>query len=54
LPKSFYGLKIVQISDIHIGSFNNNFSILNNAIGKINSLIPDYIVITGYLVNNYA
>ena len=54
LPKSFSGLKIVQISDIHIGSFNNQFSILNNAIEKINSLNPDYIVFTGDLVNNYA
>lgn len=54
LPTSFNGLKIVHISDIHIGSFNNRYHILNRAIDKINSLHPDYIFITGDLVNNYA
>lgn len=54
LPKSFNGLKIVQISDIHLGSFNYKYSKLKEAVEKINLLKPDYIVITGDLVNNYA
>ncbi|PWH85216.1 metallophosphoesterase [Brumimicrobium oceani] len=54
LPKSFDGLKIVQISDLHLGSFNSAFKKLEPAIEKINSLNPDYIVITGDLVNNFA
>ncbi|WP_299667882.1 metallophosphoesterase [uncultured Polaribacter sp.] len=54
LPKSFNGLRIVQISDIHIGSFNNKHAILNRAIEKINFLKADCIFITGDLVNNYA
>jgi predicted MPP superfamily phosphohydrolase len=54
LPKSFNGLRIVQISDIHIGSFNNRYHILNRAVEKINALQPDYIFITGDLVNNFA
>ncbi len=54
LPKSFNGLRIVQLSDIHLGSFNYRFAILERAIEKINNLNPDYIFITGDLVNNYA
>jgi len=54
LPKSFDGLKIVQISDLHLGSFNYGYDKLERAIEKINHLNPDYIVITGDLVNNYA
>ncbi|MCL7763000.1 metallophosphoesterase [Polaribacter sp. Z014] len=54
LPESFNGLKIVQISDLHLGSFNYRYSILDRAICIINKLEPDLIVFTGDLVNNYA
>ena len=47
-------MKIVQISDLHLGSFNYGYDKLERAIEKINHLNPDYIVITGDLVNNYA
>lgn len=54
LPKSFDGLRIVQISDLHLGSFNYAYKKLAPAIDRINELKPDYIVMTGDLVNNYA
>jgi predicted MPP superfamily phosphohydrolase len=54
LPASFNGLRIVQISDIHLGSYNYRYDILERAVKKINDLQPDYIFITGDLVNNYA
>jgi len=54
LPKSFDGIKIIQLSDLHLGSFNYRYKTLESAIYKINHLQPDYIVITGDLVNNYA
>ena len=54
LPKSFEGLKIVQISDLHIGGFNYRFKILERAVKLINELEPDLIFFTGDLVNNYA
>lgn len=54
LPKSFDGLKIVQISDLHLGSFNYAYKKLEPAIKIINNLKPDYIVFTGDLVNNFA
>jgi len=54
LPKPFDGLKIVQLSDLHLGSFNYRYRKLEPAIKIINELKPDYIFITGDLVNNYA
>lgn len=54
LPASFDGLKIVQLSDLHLGSFNYAYKKLDAAIQIINNLKPDYIFITGDLVNNYA
>ncbi|WP_142785895.1 metallophosphoesterase [Changchengzhania lutea] len=54
LPKSFHGLRIVHISDIHLGSFNYRYAILEKAVKKINDLQPDYICMTGDLVNNFS
>ncbi|RAJ13974.1 metallophosphoesterase [Arenibacter echinorum] len=54
LPQNFNGLRIVQISDLHLGSFNYRYHILHRAINTINSLKPDFIFFTGDLVNNYA
>lgn len=52
LPKNFIGLRVVQISDLHLGSFNYRYHILDRAIGMINNLEPDLIFFTGDLVNN--
>jgi len=51
LPKAFDGLKIVQISDLHLGSFNKNFEPIEEAVAMINELNPDYIFFTGDMVN---
>lgn len=51
LPKSFDGLRIVQISDFHLGSFHNKFEPIREAIQLVNDLQPDYIFFTGDLVN---
>jgi uncharacterized protein len=50
LPKEFNGLKIVQISDIHSGSFDDKSAVLKG-INMINALKPDLILFTGDLVN---
>lgn len=54
LPKPFEGLKIIQLSDMHIGGFNYRYKILERAVKLINELEPDLILFTGDLVNNYA
>lgn len=52
LPASFDGLKIVQISDAHLGSFTDQHDEVIEAIQTINDLEPDYIFFTGDLVNS--
>lgn len=51
VPRPFRGKKIVQLSDIHTGSFHSRAA-LRKAIDLVNSLEPDIIVFTGDLVNN--
>lgn len=53
LPKSFDGFKIVQISDMHLGSFTDP-SQIHKGIDLVNAQDPDIIVFTGDLVNNEA
>ena len=53
LPESFQGLKIVQLSDIHVGSFDDPKAVARG-VEKAISLNPDLIVFTGDLVNNMA
>ena len=50
LPSAFDGLKIVQISDIHLGSWYGKAP-LERAVNMINNLHPDIICFTGDLVN---
>lgn len=54
LPEAFAGLKIIHISDAHLGSFNKRYQVLDKAVKLINDIHPDYIFFTGDLVNNYA
>lgn len=53
IPDAFNGFKIVQVSDIHTGSFIEN-SHLNKAFDIVMEQGADLIVFTGDLVNNEA
>jgi uncharacterized protein len=53
LPDAFRGLKIVQISDIHSGSFDNKKSV-EKGVQKVLDLKPDLILFTGDLINDRA
>jgi predicted MPP superfamily phosphohydrolase len=53
LPQAFKGMKIVQISDIHCGSFTDTQAVAKG-VEMANALQPDLIVFTGDLVNNKA
>lgn len=50
IPDSFYGTKIVQISDIHYGRTIKKQE-LQNMVDKVNQLKPDIIVLTGDLID---
>lgn len=50
LPDAFDGYRIVQISDLHLGSWTSEEP-LREAVGLVNSLNPDMVVFTGDLVN---
>ncbi len=51
-PKSLEGFKIIHISDLHLGSFEN-IDKLEEVVSIINSENADLVVFTGDLVNNY-
>ncbi|MBL4657706.1 MAG: metallophosphoesterase, partial [Flavobacteriales bacterium] len=51
LPKGFVGLKVLQISDLHLGSFVSQEPI-KTAVEMINKEQADLIFFTGDLVNN--
>ncbi|TDL99448.1 MAG: phosphoesterase [Flavobacteriaceae bacterium] len=53
LPKAFDGLRILHISDIHVGSFNQ-VEPVKKAIELINAQEFDLFVFTGDLVNNLS
>jgi predicted MPP superfamily phosphohydrolase len=50
LPKAFHGFKVLQLSDLHVGSFYNRFAVrggLEMALAEK----PDLLCITGDLIN---
>ncbi len=53
LPASFDGFRMLQISDLHTGSFQSKEP-LRRAVALINEQAADLVFMTGDLVNNYA
>ena len=53
LPDAFDGFKITQISDIHIGSFDNQTKV-QYGVDLVNQQKSDLVLFTGDLVNNRA
>lgn len=54
IPKAFHGFRIVQLSDVHLGSLLQNEHWIKHVPQRINALRPDLVVFTGDLVNTYA
>ena len=54
LPDSFDGYKIVQLSDLHVGTWGKDTSFVKNLVDSVNSLHPDLIVFTGDIVNRQS
>lgn len=54
LPEAFDGLRVVQISDFHIGSFLNTPHKVAEAVEIINHQNADLLLFTGDFVNNVS
>lgn len=54
LPTSFDGYRIIQLSDIHLGSWGREYGKMKKIVRLVNKQHPDLIVFTGDMVNNYA
>lgn len=54
LPSSFRNFRIVQISDLHLGSRLNSQQFFGDVVDVINKQNADIVVLTGDIVNNYA
>jgi predicted MPP superfamily phosphohydrolase len=54
IPESFDGYKLIQLSDIHLGSFNRSKNLLIKSRQIIQKEKPDLILFTGDLVNNFS
>lgn len=52
LPEKWCGQKIVQISDLHLGNIHGS-NFLQKVAGKIKTLNPDYLIITGDLFDGH-
>jgi len=51
LDKRLDGLRIVQLSDLHLAGFYHNRKLLVETVETVNSLKPDFILNTGDFVN---
>ena len=54
LPEQLDGFKIVQLSDIHLGSFGENQETMKETVEIIDQLQPDLLLFTGDIVNNFG
>ena len=54
LPAAFDGYRIVQLSDIHTGTFGRNPRFLEKVVRTVAALHPDIILFTGDIVNRHS
>jgi predicted MPP superfamily phosphohydrolase len=54
LPAHLNGLRIVQLSDIHLGSMYGKRKQVQKAVDMVNSMNPDLVLFTGDLVNHFT
>lgn len=54
LPAAFDGYRIVQVSDLHVGTFASHPEAVRRVVEAVNAQQPDLIAFTGDLVNYHA
>lgn len=51
LPQGFDGFRVVQISDLHLGTYAGDTAFVSRMVDSVNAARPDLIVFTGDIVN---
>ncbi|MDD7335781.1 MAG: metallophosphoesterase [Prevotella sp.] len=51
LPPAFNGYRVLQLSDLHLGTFKQSPGFIRKLVSVVNAQHPDLIVFTGDLVN---
>lgn len=54
IPKEFDGFRIVQLSDLHLGSLSRDNELVGKGVELIRNIRPDMILFTGDMVNDVA
>lgn len=54
VPEAFNGYRIVQISDLHVGTISRYPNDIHRVVELVNAQHPDLVAFTGDLVNNEA
>jgi predicted MPP superfamily phosphohydrolase len=54
LPPAFEGLRVVQLSDIHLAGFYRHPAHITGVVDRVNRLEPDLILFTGDMVHNFS
>jgi predicted MPP superfamily phosphohydrolase len=54
LPPAFDGLRVAQLSDLHLGSHGSDYPGVRRMVERVNAERPDVVVLTGDVVNNFA
>lgn len=52
IPAEFNGYRIAQFSDIHLGTYGKDTTLISQIVDQINGLKPDLICFTGDIVNS--
>ncbi|MGM9693454.1 MAG: metallophosphoesterase, partial [Alloprevotella sp.] len=51
LPQRFDGFRVVQLSDLHVGTYFSDTTFVSAVVDSVNRLCPDLIVFTGDMIN---
>lgn len=54
IPAAFDGYRVVQLSDLHLGTLHGHADVVRRIVDSVNAQRPDLIVFTGDLVNYRA
>lgn len=53
IPEGFSGYRIVQLSDLHLGTYGGNKGFVRKTVEAVNSAAPDAVFFTGDIVNSH-